>query len=697
MNKISRTLLIAGLSLFGIAGASFGLGYASWVYSDGGVAAQSANVAALVGKWTYINGFFYLMNSDGTVDWSTKITPAVYDPNPSNANHVYHVENPSGTKVCAYFPYAYTPEGGTTSTNFTGTDKYATDTNLFANSVDVQQVYLPNSYDTIGEYTFTQATSLASVHFYDATSGGATAATSLTVGQYAFYGASSLTSFDFPSIPTTLDSGAFYYANLQSADLSHVTSIGMAAMASNTNLTSVTLSENLTTLETYAFWGDSALTSLTIPSAITTIPQDVCNGCHALSSLTFNGDITLVDDGAFYADESLIHVSLPVSLTSIGNRSFALTSTQKKEPLFVDYAGTRAQWNAITKNSKWKENRTLYLRCLGEKKDISSPATTILDYLSNNTDNAGTNSGYTVDVTCSDGVIHFMDSSNQYTVDMASNAATVSAWSPYSSNTNLVGIKLNANNSSLPTGAFYGDSNLSYVDFSAANNLAIGTQAFRACTSLTSFVPGVNVSSIGDEAFEYCTSLTKLDIASTSTMSIGKQAFVSCSGLADVNISAAGALTMADGAFYGDTALATLSLHSGSTMGLGNYAFEYCTALANLDIESVGKCTLGSSCFAEDSALVTADFSKAAKLVIGGSCFADDNALTTLKVPADLTSIASWSLSVGNSYTGVILTIYYPGTSTAFKAIVPSASSLSNRSTIKVICAGDNVTLTYNQ
>jgi hypothetical protein len=567
--------------------------------------------------------------------------------------------------------------------------------NQFANSDKVEQIYLPNSYNSIGVYSFYYATALKEVHFYDATSGGATAASSLDIGNFAFYGDTVLTSFAFPSIPTTIGSAAFYGDDFTSLDLSHVTSIGFGALGGNLDLTDVTFSTALTSMGSSLFWGDTALKTLSIPSTITVVPDGVCNGCSSLTTVNLDGQVTMIDSGAFVDCESLINIALPSSLTSIGTSAYSLSNVHR--PLFIDYNGTKTQWDAVSKGSNWNHNRTVYLRCLSESKTITS-GLNVLDYLKANPNNGTTNAGYTVDVTCADGTIHYLDSSDQYTVDMADNAKSIAGWGDYHDDANLVGIKLNATNSTLATGAFYGDTNLTYVDCSACTNMAIGNQAFRGCTSLDSFIPGVSVSSISDEAFEDCTSLVEVEVSSTSTLSIGKSVFVNDTALKSVTLAATTDLTLSNNVCYDDDALTSLTLYSGGTMSLGNSDFQSDGALANVYLESAGKCTLGNSCFDSDASLATLDLSKASQLSIGSGCFNSDNALTSLTLPSTLKAIPSWSLDVDTDYKSVVLTVTYGGTKADFKKILSGSSTsgkqLSNRTTLKVACSDG--TLSYS-
>ena len=75
-------------------------------------------------------------------------------------------------------------------------------------------------------------------------------------------------------------------------------------------------------LGTHAFYGCRGLTSLTLPSGLTSIGSWAFTGCSGLTSLSLPSGVTSIGDGAFFGLSSLTSLSLPSGLTSIGDGTF---------------------------------------------------------------------------------------------------------------------------------------------------------------------------------------------------------------------------------------------------------------------------------------------------------------------------------------------------------------------------------------
>lgn len=91
---------------------------------------------------------------------------------------------------------------------------------------------------------------------------------------------------------------------------------------------------------------------------------------------------------------------------------------------------------------------------------------------------------------------------------------------------------------SIANKAFYGNQEITTVDFSAATELwSIGYQSFYKCTNLISdiLLPS-SVESLGISAFEGCSSITSVDIQGSVSF-IPAQCFYKCSSLATLTLS----------------------------------------------------------------------------------------------------------------------------------------------------------------
>ena len=72
----------------------------------------------------------------------------------------------------------------------------------------------------------------------------------------------------------------------------------------------------------YAFEDCSSLSSVVIPSSVTSIAKGAFKGCKSLSSINIPDSVTSIGDGAFKDCESLTSINLPESVVSIGESAF---------------------------------------------------------------------------------------------------------------------------------------------------------------------------------------------------------------------------------------------------------------------------------------------------------------------------------------------------------------------------------------
>ena len=98
--------------------------------------------------------------------------------------------------------------------------------------------------------------------------------------------------------------------------------LGYAAFSDCSGLTSLTIPSSVTSIGENAFDGCSGLTSLTIPSSVTSIGEDAFYGCSGLTSLTIPSSVTSIGESAFSDCSGLTSLTIPSSVTSIGESAF---------------------------------------------------------------------------------------------------------------------------------------------------------------------------------------------------------------------------------------------------------------------------------------------------------------------------------------------------------------------------------------
>ena len=129
-----------------------------------------------------------------------------------------------------------------------------------------------------------------------------------SIGEWAFWYCSGLTSVTIPN---------------------SVTSIGDGVFASCSGLTSVTIPNSVTSIGYCAFQNCSKLTSITIPNSVTSIGWYAFSGCSGLTTVTIGNSMTSIGNSAFDGVDIPTVVSLienPFTIT--GKTSYFRTFTQ---------------------------------------------------------------------------------------------------------------------------------------------------------------------------------------------------------------------------------------------------------------------------------------------------------------------------------------------------------------------------------
>jgi len=150
---------------------------------------------------------------------------------------------------------------------------------------------------------------------------------------------------------------------------------------------------------------------------------------------------------------------------------------------------------------------------------------------------------------------------------------------------------------------------------------SIGAQAFNACSGLTSLSIPNSVTSIESAAFRNCSGLTSLSIPNSVT-SIVSATFAHCSGL--TSLSMPNSITsIGNSAFYYCSGLTSLSIPN-SVASIEGYAFAYCSGLTSLSIPN-SVASIGNNAFDNCNGLTNVTVDWAIPLVVPTDVFQNVN------------------------------------------------------------------------
>ena len=176
-------------------------------------------------------------------------------------------------------------------------------------------VTIPNSVTSIGGWAFCDCSALTSVTIPNSVT---------SIEDWTFCDCSALTSVTIPNSVTSIGSNAFSSCtSLASITIPNsVTSIGSNAFSSCTSLASITIPNSVTSIGNWTFCDCSALTSVTIPNSVTSIGGGAFSGCTSLASVTIGDGVTSIEDWTFCDCSALTSVTIPNSVTDIGTEAF---------------------------------------------------------------------------------------------------------------------------------------------------------------------------------------------------------------------------------------------------------------------------------------------------------------------------------------------------------------------------------------
>ena len=193
----------------------------------------------------------------------------------------------------------------------------------FQDNTTITSVTIPASVTEIGSNAFAGCTNLTSVHY-----AGDWSNLTIQSGNPAVQDAANAPLFDFDFTP----------------DNTAVIVIRYKGTAADVTIPSRYQGKPVTAIDHAAFH-DSAVTSVTIPDSVTSIPDDAFSHCSQLTNISIPNSVTFIGFSAFNSCTSLKSITLPSSLSTIGNLAFDGCPSS----MTVTYSGSKTQWDAITK------------------------------------------------------------------------------------------------------------------------------------------------------------------------------------------------------------------------------------------------------------------------------------------------------------------------------------------------------------
>ena len=385
------------------------------------------------------------------------------------------------------------------------------------------------------------------------------------------------------------------------------------------DITSVVLSEGLTSIGNNSFYGCTALTSITIPDGVITIGKNAFNSCSNLPSIDIPSSVTSIGVAAFANCKVLTSIEIPSGVTAIADNTFnscwALTSIDIPEG--VDTIGVAA-----------------FMNCYKALKSITIPANvTEIGAMAFNacTQLADIYVGWTsTPPTPGTDAFKDLDLSN-IKLHVPYGTATTYQAAPVWQDFHIVEINPSGTCGENLTWEYDPTTTtLTISGTGAMTDYKIGNAPWHDYRGdITSLILSSDLTHIGNYTFRWFTSLTSVTIPENVT-SIGTAAFMNCDNLTTINIPA-GVTIIENYVFQNCVSLPSITIPENVT-SIGIYAFMNCYNLTTINIPSSVKS-------------------------ISQSAFFKCTSLTSVHIPASVETIGASAFN----YTGVISMTVDPG------------------------------------
>ncbi len=459
------------------------------------------------------------------------------------------------------------------------------------------------------------------------------------LGYNAFH-ACKITSVTVPEQITVLESGVFSCCfELTSVTLPEgLKTIGSLEQYSSgpfqhcTSLKTIELPDGVEVLGRTAF-GQSGLTEITLPKNLKTIGGGAFCACADLKKINWNDNLETVNSNAFEECIGLTEVEIPAGIANFDPAAFrdcpnTCTIKVSELPLYAALINFK-------ENGPNQHNTDYEVVYTGSMQNAQFEDDTftyiVIDADNNYVQILGIKEGVTLnaDLTLPEKV-SYMD--NEYTV-------TEIGGGVFNEHSELTNITLPDTLKKIGNGAFANCTGLMDLTLPAAVEI-IGNSAFYKCTNLQNVVFPNNLTEIGSTAFFSC-AIKNIDLSVTRLNKIDERAFYSCKDLESVKLP--DCLTTLNGnAFLECAKLESINLPKDLTT-MGKDVFNNCTSLAKVDCPPDMVLTeLPDYTFAGCINLSEITLPVSIKK-IGWSAFNNCGKLQNFTLPAELEELASYA------------------------------------------------------
>ena len=534
----------------------------------------------------------------------------------------------------------------------------------FSGCTSLSSITIPNNVLTIDDLAFADCSALTDVHIGIRVS---------NISNNAFSGCSNFRNLyiDASTIGNWF-SGITSINNIIIED--NVTTIGNYAFYECSGVTSCTIGSGVTSIGNSAFRHVRNLPNINIPSGVTSIGTSAFTNCHDLQSIVIPSGVTSIQNGTFYQCGSLSSVTFnSITPPTLGNNVFESTQIASGNGViyvpcdsFADYI-TASGFSRYARQIRGIPPCELPIKYKATYVDLSTYETYCLGS-SNSISTADTRpTGYAVTAMTS------AEIDEDCTVQNIMNGA-------FSGCTSLSSVTIPDSVGWIWESAFENCNHLTSIDIPDSVTNIRGS-AFKYCTGLTSVHIGSGVTFIGQDAFRYCTNLTGITIDAVTPPSLSSSGgvfdntnncpiYVPCNSLTSYRTASGWTsyttrLRGIQPCDYKFTALFTwgteytLPCNSSSTLSAGETNISGYT---NINTVFIGNCVteIGGSAFGGFTSLSSVDIPNSVT-ILGSRAFSGCTSLSSLIIPSSVTSIGVYafagcaitSITIPNSVTSI--------------------------------------------